>query len=181
MDISFEVRFTPEAPAYLVAQGCGGGIVNRFARRQGRHPQDELKVNSAYRDAILQEYVRRSKKHFDLLSKHVPSPCRRFLDIGCGLALVSLFIWRGYRASKGDDPTIILFDGHVPQDELRTIDRPGGFHTSAEGYRFCSSVFEAQKLLEFNGVPRHLMTVIETPGASLQSLGDVDLVFSRRS
>ena len=89
------------------------------------------------------------QKDFDMIKDFLPSNCNRILDIGCGLALIDIFLYKHYQT-----PGIYLLD----KTELNT-DKISGFN---EKYKCYNSMEAAKETLINNGVDQNKINLYET-------------------
>lgn len=104
----------------------------------------------------------------DTIRRHLPSAPGATLDVGAGLAAIDLTLYH-YFDSK---PTLYLLD-----KEGVSVERHGGYHTSAKDFPHYHSFKATRDFLEANGVPSEK---IKTINIETESFPDTkfDLVIS---
>ena len=168
------IVFSIAALRILLAQSASAEVRRRFESEGSVF--ETIATNAEFQHAFLGSYVRANAGYFAALCAQMPAPCRRILDIGCGLGLLDLLL---YRAARGAKPELFLFDKSVVPEALMTAPiAPTGFNDS---YVFTASLQEAATFLERNGVARHDIRTCEVGTWTIPAGAPFDLVFSRKS
>lgn len=89
------------------------------------------------------------KKDFDMIKEYLPQSCDKLLDIGCGLALIDIFLYKHYNSTE-----INLLD----KTELNT-EKISGFNKE---YKCYNSMKAANDILTSNGVNLDKINLYET-------------------
>jgi len=134
------------------------GLAGVYDRHLARH------VDASRRGTIERLYEAELADEFSRLQPHLPTSCRRVLDIGCGLGGIDAWIYHACGRPK-----------------LCLLDREGrsavfyGFRADAASY---NSLALARRLLEMNGVAAEHITTIDVDSEPLPRDHRFDLVIS---
>jgi SAM-dependent methyltransferase len=158
----------------LLAQSASAEVRRRYEFEANIF--EEIKTNTEFQTAFIDSYVQANLKYFELIKSQIPADCCRLLDIGCGIGLLDLLIYRNIRGKK---PKLFLFDKSVEQTALSKTDiAPTGFN---EHYVFTASLGETAKFLRLNGVADSDIVLCEVGAWAICNGGPFDLIFSRKS
>ena len=158
----------------LLAQSASAEVRRRFKFEANIF--EEIKTNIEFQTAFIDSYVAANIKYFELIKSRIPLNCSRLLDIGCGIGLLDLLI---YRSINGKKPKLFLFDKSVEQAALSKGGiAPTGFN---EYYVFTASLEETAKFLRLNGVADSDIVLCEVGAWTICNGAPFDLIFSRKS
>jgi SAM-dependent methyltransferase len=120
------------------------------------------------RRRIVEAYSADMAGELASIAPHLPQPCLRVLDIGCGIAGIDLLL---YRHLEGGLESLHLLD--------RTAVAPRVFYGFRSAGAFYNSLSVARRLLVSNGVPDDIIHTMEV-GEDLRipMEGPLDLVIS---
>lgn len=158
----------------LLAQGAAAEVRRRFERAGSVF--ETIATDRDFQQAFLASYVGANRAVFAAIQAQMPPGCRRVLDIGCGLGLIDLLL---YRAVEHDKPRFYLLDKSVEVASLANSPiAPTGFN---ELYVFTASLQQSAAFLELNGVAAADIQLCEVGDWQIPSGAPFDLVFSRKS
>ena len=158
----------------LLAQSASAEVRRRFEGKGNVF--DTIRVSREFQQAFIGSYVQANLNYFEAIRPHMPTDCRRVLDIGCGIGLLDLLI---YRNAAGRKPELYLFDRSVELSKLSTSGiAPTGFN---DRYVFTASLKLAASFLKLNGVAGCDIRLCEVGAWNIRQGAPFDLVFSRKS
>jgi SAM-dependent methyltransferase len=158
----------------LLAQSASAEVRRRFEPEGNVF--ETVKVNPIFQRAFIESYMQANLNYFQLIKPQIPTACRRVLDIGCGIGLLDLLI---YRSARGKKPTLYMFDKSVDPATFSTPGiAPTGFN---ERYVFTSSLEQSARFLRLNGVSDDDIVPCEVGAWKIRNGGPFDLIFSRKS
>lgn len=169
------IRFPIRALEILLAQSASAEVRRRYEAKGDIF--QAIRSNRAFQQEFLKSYVQANRNFFELMRPHLPHQCRRVLDIGCGIGLLDLFI---YRETVGPKPKFYLYDKSVNVHELAMggAIAPTGYN---ERYMFTTSLACSADFLRLNGVSDSDIQLCEVDSWNIQQGAPYDLVFSRKS
>ena len=158
----------------LLAQSAAAEVRRRFESKGNVF--ELIKVNRQFQRAIIDSYLHANLSYFHVIKPRIPAECDRVLDIGCGIGLLDLLI---YRSAEGKKPKLFLFDKSVDPAVFATAGiAPTGFN---EHYVFTASLEQSAKFLRLNGVADDDIMLCEVGAWNIRDGGLFDLIFSRKS
>jgi SAM-dependent methyltransferase len=158
----------------LLAQSASAEVRRRF-EPQG-NVFDLIKTDHEFQHAFIDSYMKTNLKFFQAIRPHIPKKCHKVLDIGCGIGLLDLFI---YRNAPDEKPDLYLFDKSVDLTAPSSASiAPTGFN---DLYVFTASLAQSARFLELNGVADRHIHLCEVGTWSISNGAPFDLVFSRKS
>lgn len=158
----------------LLAQSASAEIRRRY-ESQG-DVFDLILVHREFQQVFLDSYLRANELYFDAIRGDLPVSGGRVLDIGSGIGLLDLMIYRHAGPAK---PQLYLLDKSVDVQKLSTERiAPTGFN---ERYVFTGSMQLASRFLQLNGVAEQDIHPCEVGRWNIPQGAPFDLVFSRKS
>jgi SAM-dependent methyltransferase len=122
---------------------------------------------SFYKDVITRSFSADMEKEAESLRPHLPSPCQKMLDIGCGVAGVDAFL---SQQLEGRADIFLLDKTQVDDKVYYKFERRGSFYSSLQ---------VARDLLIANHVSSdHIHLEEATEDGRIQAEQDLDLVIS---
>jgi len=105
------------------------------------------------------------QKDFNMIEEYLPTHCDRSLDIGCGLGLINILLYKKYKSTN-----IYLLD----KTELN-VEEISGIH---KNYKFYNSMQAAKETITLNGIEENKLNLYET--TDYKDLFDIkfDVIFS---
>ena len=89
------------------------------------------------------------EKDFNMIEEYLPTHCDRSLDIGCGLGLINILLYKKYKSTN-----IYLLD----KTELN-VEEISGIH---KNYKFYNSMQAAKETITLNGIEENKLNLYET-------------------
>lgn len=89
------------------------------------------------------------EKDFNMIEEYLPTHCDRSLDIGCGLGLINILLYKKYKSTN-----IYLLD----KTELN-VEEISGIH---KNYKFYNSMQAAKETIISNGIDNNKLNLYET-------------------
>jgi len=158
----------------LLAQSAAAEVRRRFESEGNIF--ETINVNREFQRAFIDSYIQANRNYFQLIKPQIPIDCRRVLDIGCGVGLLDLLI---YRSAEGKKPKLFLFDKSVDSAAFsRAGIAPTGFN---ESYVFTASLEQSARFLRLNGVAGDDIVLCEVGAWNIRDGGPFDLIFLRKS
>lgn len=158
----------------LLAQSASSEVRRRF-KSEG-NVFETISVNREFQRAFIDSYMQANLNYFQVIKPQIPSDCGRVLDIGCGVGLLDLLI---YRSAQGKKPKLFLFDKSVDASDFSMVGiAPTGFN---ERYVFTASLEQSARFLRLNGVSDDDIVLCEVGAWNIRDGGPFDLIFSRKS
>ncbi len=119
------------------------------------------------RNSVKSDYMSDIQAEYNIVRNHLPANCKNFLDIGCGIAGIDVFISKHYNGQ----PHIFLLDkSQLDNSIYYSFNNKGAFYNSLE---------IAGEVLSHNKVDVELVTLIEaTEDNDLNVPVKLDLVIS---
>ena len=169
------LQYPMSAFQVLLAQSASAEVRRQY-EKDGENIFETLKSSEEFQHAFLESVVSASTLYVNNTLPHVPSHCRRLLDIGCGIGLVPLLI---YKAIETDKPVLYLLDQSVTFDSLMPSDiARTGFN---ETYEFSASLNVTRDFLLLNGVAPEHIVLCEVGAWDIDSAEPFDCIISRKS
>lgn len=158
----------------LLAQSASAEVRRRFESKGDVF--DLIKINRDFQRTFIDSYMRATLNFFHAIKPHIQADCRRVLDIGCGIGLLDLLI---YRNAAGEKPALYLFDKPVDSPAISPSSiAPTGFN---DQYVFTASLAQSARFLSLNGVADDDINLCEVGVWNIRDGAPYDLVFSRKS
>lgn len=158
----------------LLAQSASAEVRRRFESEGNVF--ETIKVNREFQRAFIDSYMQANRNYFQLIKPQIPADYGRVLDIGCGVGLLDLLI---YRSAEGKKPKLFLFDKSVDPAAFSTAGiAPTGFN---ERYVFTASLEQSARFLRLNGVAGDDIVLCEVGAWNIRDGAPFDLIFSRKS
>lgn len=107
---------------------------------------------------------------YNIFSKHIPNTVKKWMDIGCGLGLINIFIHK-----KIPNGIMYLLDKTLLEKDKRLIG-----YDSVQTFGFYNSLEAAKELLISNNVKEENIHLVTPDNISIPD-NDLDLVLSRFS
>jgi SAM-dependent methyltransferase len=168
------VRFPAPVLWVLLAQGASAEVRRRY-EGQG-NVFDRILEDRDFQTAFLESYWKANHDYFTAIRPHLPSHGGRILDIGAGIGLLDLLIYRQAATAK---PTLFLLDQSVDVQQLPHASiAPTGFN---EKYVFTASMAVTSNFLQLNGVAEADLRLCEADSWRIPQGAPFDLIFSRKS
>jgi SAM-dependent methyltransferase len=169
-----DLLFPASTLQILLAQSASAEVRRRF-EPQG-NVFDLIKSNHEFQHEFIDSYMKTNLKFFHAIWPHIPERCHKVLDIGCGIGLLDLLI---YRNTSGGKPDLYLFDKSVDLTALSSTSiAPTGFN---DRYVFTASLDQSARFLKLNGVADQHIHLCEVGAWRIADGAPFDLVFSRKS
>jgi len=108
---------------------------------------------------------------YEICKNHIPETTKKWLDIGAGLGLINIFIYKQLSGGK-----MYLLDKSLFEENKRLI----GFGTT-ESFGFYTDLNASKELLILNGVVGEDINLLEPEIFKNIPDGDLDLIISRIS
>ena len=89
------------------------------------------------------------EKDFKMIEEYLPPQCDKSLDIGCGLGLINILLYKKYKSTN-----IYLLD----KTELN-VEEISGIH---KNYKFYNSMHAAKETITLNGIDNNKLNLYET-------------------
>jgi len=168
------IRFPVSILQILLAQSASAEVSRRFESEGDVF--ETIKINSEFQHAFIESYMQANYNYFQIVKPQIPNDCSRILDIGSGVGLLDLLI---YRSAEGKKPKLFLFDKSVdPTTFSKGSIAPTGFN---KHYVFTASLEQSAKFLRLNGVAEDDIVLCEVGAWNIRDGGPFDLIFSRKS
>ncbi|MCQ9378579.1 hypothetical protein [Methyloversatilis sp. XJ19-49] len=155
----------------LLAQGAAAEVRRRYEGEGDVFAT--ILENRAFQEEFIASYLEANRVFFTAIKSCLPATCRSILDIGCGIGLIDLLL---YRCCGAEKPVIYLFDKSVDLSSIQTA--PTGFNQT---YVFTASLEVTAEFLALNGVAPGDLRLCEVGNWSIAACRPVDFVFSRKS
>jgi len=120
-------------------------------------------------DSLLKHRLERVSHHADVILEYAPENTSSILDIGCGLGLVDLVLYKRIKPS----PDVYLLDKANECKSLRPVS--GGYH---HRYIFTADLDLSRNIFEQNGARKEQVHFVEPDNDSIASLPKIDLILS---
>ncbi len=166
------ISYPVEAALVVLAQGFAPRCIARLDA-SGGDARRALTNDPALRREFLATYERRRRRYVDRIGPFLPKACDALLDVGCGMALVPLLLYRRWEGRT----VLWLLDRSV--DLGSAIRAPRGFHE--DGYVFTASLDLTRRFLRDNGVAPEKVHTLEAGHDPLPREPTFDLIVARRS
>lgn len=176
--IDFEgIRF-PEAVLHVLLAQSASAEVRRRYEGEGDVFRTIL-VDKTFQRDFIGSYLQANVGFFDAIAAQVPTDCRRILDIGCGIGLIDLLLYRRQVSQGSNRPMLYLFDKSVDAASLAKGGiAPTGFN---DRYVFTASLALTARFLQLNGVAEQDIRLCEVGAWNIRDGAPFDVVFSRKS
>lgn len=169
------LKFPVSALHVLLAQSAAAEVRRQYEGND-TNVFEMIETNQKFQEEFLDSFVSACMLYFDNIKHHVPTSCHRLLDIGCGLGLISLLIYKNCPDNK---PTLYMYDQSAGLDTSAQADiAPGGYH---ESYKFTASLEITKDFLLLNGVAPDHIVLCEVGQWEINQAAPLDLVVSRKS
>ncbi len=175
MVVEYEgIKFPMRVLHVLLAQSAAAEVRRRY---EGLGDVFEtIAINPDFQQDFLNSYYKANFDFFNTIKSHIPSDCRRGLDIGCGIGLIDIFIYREFARRK---PELCLYDKSIDLSQLNSESiAPTGFN---EKYVFTASLELTKQYLLINDVDEQDIKLYEVGKWDIREAGPIDLVISRKS
>lgn len=159
------LNFFPACAEVLYLQSANAAMV-RPLEEKGIDVLAYMAAHTEFLGEFYRTYADSQRQHVDAIQAKIGEP-RAILDIGCGLGLPTLFLYRKTGAK------LWLLDSGG--DEAKKA--PTGFHDS---YHFTAKLDVTRTFLERNGVPASQIHAVDITAQPFPT-GPFDLVFSKRA
>ena len=128
------------------------------------------------KDAITEDSVTAEiRADLDSFLGFVPAGASRWLDVGCGMALVDVALFQAVRARGVPRCTVYLMDRTRVDKDKRLVG-----YGAVDDFGFYSDFGRVEELLELNGAPKDSFVFLDAPEFPPDS-ERLDLVLSRIS
>ncbi len=131
-----------------------------------------MKTNTHFQQEFLKSFVEANEIYFSKIKNYIPTEYNSVLDIGCGIGLISLYIYRMQKSK------LYLYDKSIDLTLENTEIAPVGFN---ESYEFTASLSATRDFLLLNGVDDADIELREVNEWSIEQAHELDLVVSRKS
>lgn len=161
----------------LIRQGGYHGLIKKYFwmnRLFPRWPLSSKKVhaNKQFLDRLLQHRIESVNHHADLILKYAPQSLRSILDIGCGLGLVDLVLYKRIHPA----PDVYLLDKDNEHGSFSSVS--GGFH---QRYVFTADLGVTRAIFLENGAQEEHVHFVEPDANAVGALQNIDLILSLTS
>jgi SAM-dependent methyltransferase len=143
-------------------------LINRFFPHWPLNPT-QLHANKAFVNALLQRRIDKVNQLADAILGATSENIASILDIGCGLGLVDLVLYKRISPS----PDVYLLDKNNEHKSLSPVS--GGFN---QRFIFTADLDLARDIFETNGVKTEQLHFVEPDNNAIASLPKVDLILS---
>lgn len=130
---------------------------------------EKVHANNQFVTALLQQRIARVNQVANVILKSVPHNVRSILDIGCGLGLVDLVLYKRLNPS----PDVYLLDKNNEYRPLSPV--PGGFH---QRFIFTADLELTHEIYSQNGVRMEQLHFVNPDNSAVASLPKLDLILS---
>jgi len=107
---------------------------------------------------------------FSKLIPILPAHLKKVVDIGCGLAMYDIFVYRHYH-EIGQEITMYYVD-------QTRVQEPSRYGFENDQYEFYNSLEWSREIAVYNGVPSSAIETVNATKDNIAKLHDVDLVYS---
>lgn len=168
------IKFPIRVLQVLLAQSASAEVRHRYEGLGNVF--ETIIINRDFQQDFLKSYCKANFDFFNTIKNHIPSDCRRVLDVGCGIGLIDMFIYREFGRHK---PKLYLYDKSIELNHLNSVDiAPTGFN---EKYVFTASLDLTKQFLSLNGVDEEDIQLCEVGKWEIREAEPIDLVISRKS
>ena len=84
------IKFPIQALFVLLAQSASAEVRRRYESHGDVF--EAIVLDRDFQQEFLRSYCDANSAYFSSIKKHIPSDCRRVLDIGCGIGLIDIFV-----------------------------------------------------------------------------------------
>lgn len=170
----YDLTLPDRAVDVLIRQGGYDDIIKKHFFIKRIFPRWPLKPNKVHGNkefvkSLLSHRIKAANQHTDVILKYVPSNIKSVLDIGCGLGLVDLVLYKRIKPS----PDVYLLDKDNEHQSLRSV--KGGFH---QRYIFTADLALTRDFFIQNGVKNDQIHFVDSSINALASLPKIDLILS---
>jgi len=143
-------------------------LINRLFPRWPLKPK-KVNANKQFMNAILERRIDKVNQLADVILKLAPENTRSILDIGCGLGLVDLVLYRRINPS----PDVYLLDKNNEHKSLSPV--RGGYN---QRFIFTADLDLTRDIFAQNGTATEQVHYIDTENNAIASLPKIDLILS---
>lgn len=143
-------------------------LINRFFPSWPLKPK-KVHANRQFVGALLQRRIDSVNQLANVILKSAPENTHSILDIGCGLGLDDIVLYKRINPS----PEVYLLDKTNEHEPLSPV--PGGFH---QRFTFTAELKLTRDIFEQNGVKMEQLHFVDPDNNALAALPKIDLIIS---
>ena len=169
-----DLNLPDRAVDVLIRQGGYDDIIKKYFFIKRIFPRWPIKPNKVHGNkdfvkSLLSHRIEAVNQHADVILKYVPKNIKSIIDIGCGLGLVDLALYKRIKPS----PDIYLLDKDNEHQSLKSV--RGGFH---QRYIFTADLALTRDIFIQNGVKNDQIHFVDPSTSAIASLPKIDLILS---